>query len=72
MEDISESLNVNRVRLRDPTLHAKKRRKKKRDEEKNKSKYKGKQKNKTEASHSFYQAIVPFIYRRDIERQVHR
>ena len=41
--------------MRDPTLHAKKRRKKKRDEEKNKSKYKGKQKN------TFYQAIVPFI-----------
>ena len=71
MEDISESLNVNRVRfhlLRDPTLHAKKRRKKKRDEEKNKSKYKGKQKNKTEL-------ILPghsTIYRRDMERQVHR
>ena len=54
--------------MRDPTLHAKKRRKKKRDEEKNKSKYKGKQKNKTEL-------ILPghsTIYRRDMERQVHR
>jgi hypothetical protein len=26
-----------------------------------KSKYKGKQKNKTDAFHSFYQAVVPFI-----------
>jgi hypothetical protein len=36
-------------------------RKKKRKEEENKDKNKGKKKNKTEAFHSFYQSIVPFI-----------
>jgi hypothetical protein len=50
-----------RQRLRDPLLYARKLRKKRRDEEKNRSKYKGKQTNKTEAFHSFFQAIVPFI-----------
>jgi hypothetical protein len=52
---------MNRKRLRDPALHAQKLRKKKRDEEKHKSKYKGKKKNKTEAFHSFFQSILPFI-----------
>jgi hypothetical protein len=52
---------MTRKRLRDPLLHARKLRHKKRAEDKNKSKYKGKQKNKTEAFHSFFQAIVPFI-----------
>ena len=48
---------VNRVRLKHPRLHAEKMRNRKRDKETNK----GKRKNKTEAFHSFFQAIVPFI-----------
>ena len=53
---------MDRKRLRDPVLYARKqRKKKKRDEEKNKSKFKGKMQNKTEAFHSFFQATVPFI-----------
>jgi hypothetical protein len=51
----------NRQRLRDPRLFARKLRKKKRDEEQHKRKHEGKSKNKTEAFHSFFQAIVPFI-----------
>jgi hypothetical protein len=58
---IQQKAYMNRRRLRDPPLHARKLRKKKRDEEKNTSKYKRKQKNKTEAFHSFFQSIVPFI-----------
>jgi hypothetical protein len=42
-------------------LYARKLRKKKRKEEENKDKNKRKKKNKTEAFHSFFQLIVPFI-----------
>jgi hypothetical protein len=54
---ICQKAYVHRVRLKNPILHAEKMRKKKKDKEKNKSK----QKNKTEAFHTFFQAIVPFI-----------
>ena len=43
--------------MKHPRLHAEKMRNRKRDKETNK----GKRKNKTEAFHSFFQAIVPFI-----------
>jgi hypothetical protein len=54
-----------RQRLRNPLLYARKLRKKKRKEEENENKDKNKRKknknNNTEAFHSFYQSIVPFI-----------
>jgi alpha-galactosidase/6-phospho-beta-glucosidase family protein len=58
---IQQKAYMNRKRLRDPALHARNLRNRKRDEEKNNNKYKGKKKSKTEAFHSFFQAIVPFI-----------
>jgi hypothetical protein len=55
---------LTRKRLKNPVLHARKLRKKKREQEKRNDKNKSnnkKKKNKTEAFHSFFQAIVPFI-----------
>jgi ribonuclease HI len=62
---IQQKSYITRRRLKNPALHARKLRKKKREQEKSKSKEnnngKMKKKNKTEAFHSFYQSIVPFI-----------
>jgi hypothetical protein len=60
---IQQKAFMNRKRLRDPALHARKLRMKKRNEAKYKANNngKGKRKNKTEVFHSFFQAIVPFI-----------
>jgi hypothetical protein len=62
---IQQKTYLTRKRLSNPALYARKQRKKKRQEEKNKNKdtNKGKTKktNKTEAFHSFFQSIIPFI-----------
>jgi len=56
---IQQKAYTNRQRLRHPRAHARKQRKKKQEEEKNNNKRKNT--NKTEAFHSFFQAIIPFI-----------
>jgi hypothetical protein len=65
-----------RRRLKNPGLHAKKMRKKKREQEQSKGKERNKgntkKKNQTEAFHSFYQAIVPFIMEMWTDRCIDR
>jgi hypothetical protein len=62
---IQQKAYMTRKRLRNPALYAKKQRQKKREEEKRQrnEKHKGKKKKiaQTEAFHSFFQSIVPFI-----------
>jgi hypothetical protein len=73
---IQQKAYTNRRRLKNPALYATKQRKKTRQEDnrknKDKNKDKNKKKNKTEALHSFYQSIVPFIMEMWTDRCIDR
>jgi hypothetical protein len=69
---IQQKSYITRRRLKNPVLHARKLRKKKREQENSTNKGKMKKKNQTEAFHSFYQAIVPFIMEMWTDRCIDR
>jgi len=70
---IQQKAYTNRIRLKDPALHARKQRERIRKEKIYEAKHKGKTtKNKTEAFHSFFKSIVPIIKEIWTERCIDR
>jgi len=70
---IQQKAYTNRIRLKDPALHARKQRERIRKEKIYEDKHKGKKtKNKTEAFHSFFKSIVPIIKEIWTERCIDR